>query len=222
MTGGGHWVAIAAAGAWQPRRVERSKTAPRLSSWRGGVPETDRRRTSCSGGAYTVRLIVLARRMSAKLARRLDPEDVVQSGLPQFLRGGLRPLRAPEKWRLVAAAGRDHCPQAATPDPAPHGPQAARSSGSGATEARAAFLTLQAGAVARDPAPRGGSGPGRRAGTPDAVAQAAGARMVEPETEGNRIEEIAAETDRSERWVRRVLDQVKVRLEKRQHEVSGA
>ncbi|HWE36834.1 MAG TPA: ECF-type sigma factor, partial [Isosphaeraceae bacterium] len=47
-------------------------------------------------------------------------------------------------------------------------------------------------------------------------------RMVELRLQGHLIDEIAAETGRSERLVRRVLDQVKRELSQRRHDGSAA
>ncbi len=46
-------------------------------------------------------------------------------------------------------------------------------------------------------------------------------KMVEMRLQGYNFEEIAAATSRSERWVRRVLDQFKDRLRRRYHQPPG-
>jgi DNA-directed RNA polymerase specialized sigma24 family protein len=46
-------------------------------------------------------------------------------------------------------------------------------------------------------------------------------RIVSLRLQGYGIEEIASQTDRSERWVRRVLDVVKLRLDRRSEDFPG-
>ena len=171
---------------------------------------------------YAERLCALARtRLSAPLARHVDPEDVVQSAYRSFFdgaRAGLYALRRDgDLWRLLAAitlnklrrqverhtagkraVGRD-CPAGIGGDPfGPEGEPPAR----GPTPAEAAALADTLELALR------GLGPLER-------------RMVELRLQGHGLDEIADEVQRSERTVRRLLEVVKERLRREYSEQPG-
>jgi RNA polymerase sigma-70 factor (ECF subfamily) len=181
--------------------VERS--ADLLARWQDG----DKGAADELFGRYTEQLVALARdRLSSRLAGRLDPEDVVQSAYRSFFAHAdeyvLR--RSGDLWRLLAAitlhklhhqVGRHTAAKRAV-----------------AREQRLADDARPFDPVARVPSPD------EAAALIDEVEHLLQAlsplhrRMVELRLQGYHIAEIAAETHRSERLVRKVLDGVKAEL----------
>jgi RNA polymerase sigma-70 factor, ECF subfamily len=169
---------------------------------------------------YTERLLALARsRLSAPLARHIDPEDVLQSAYRSFFvgtRDGRYVLeRSGDLWRLLAAITlhklhhqvERHTAQkraareiSFAPDESVYGLEAVQLAHE-PSPADAAALADELEQVLRDLEPR------QR-------------RMVELRLQGYSLDEIAAATQRCERTVRRILDQVKDQLEKRCQEYS--
>ncbi len=156
---------------------------------------------------YAGRLQALVRsRLSARLARHVDPEDVVQSVYQSFFvgaRDGRFVLsRGGDLWRLLVSITLNKLCRRAEQEAAPK-----RSAGLG--RRRRGGLE---GAPARDPTPA------EAAGLADTLEQAlrglspAQRRMVELRLQGYALEEIALDAHRSERTVRRLLDRVKDRL----------
>jgi RNA polymerase sigma-70 factor (ECF subfamily) len=163
---------------------------------------------------YAERLVALARsRLSAKLTPRLDPEDVVQSAYRSFFAGardGRYDLeRWGDLWRLLVTI---------TLNKLHH--QHKRNT----ADRRSVDRELNSDAVERT----GGIPPGLLTREPSPVEAIALAeeleqlmrrleplhrRMLELALQGYGVEEIAADTQRSERTVRRVLERVKQELE---------
>jgi RNA polymerase sigma-70 factor (ECF subfamily) len=170
---------------------------------------------------YVERLLALARsRLSERLARHVDPEDVVQSAFCSFFTGAragrfaLR--RSGDLWRLLVgitlhklqhqverhtagkrAAGREH-------------PLAREGS----------VLEAQGEVLAREPTPAEAAA---LADTLEHVLRGLEPlqrRMVELRLQGCSLDEIAADVRRSERTVRRVLERVKGRLRQEGQEPS--
>jgi RNA polymerase sigma-70 factor (ECF subfamily) len=183
-------------------------SADLVARWREG----DEQAAQVLFQRYAERLLALARsRLSAKLARHLDPEDVVQSACRSFFigaRNGRYVLqRSGDLWRLLVAitlhklqhqierlsAGKRAVDRERHPESGPTG--------------------LAAQAVAREPTPA------EAAALADTLElllhglDAVPCLMVQMRLEGYTIDEIAAAVRRSERTVRRILDGVKQRLE---------
>ncbi len=189
-----------------------------LTRWRAGEP----RAADELFGRYTGRLVAMARRrLSARLARRVNPEDVVQSAYRCFCaavrddRVVLR--RSGDLWRLLATITLHKLHRQVERHTA-----ARRAVGREQAFGGESSLGALGGAAARSPDPAEvvavieelervleGLSPLHR-------------RMVELRLQGHRIEEIATACDRCERLVRRVIDRVKDRLNGRCEEAHGA
>jgi RNA polymerase sigma factor (sigma-70 family) len=162
------------------------------------------------------RLAALAgKRMSEKLSRRLDPEDVVLSAYRSLFAGidaeRFTVQRSGDLWALLVAitlnklrrqverhtAARRALAREATTDTAAEAGCEVAGREPSPVEAAALADEVEALVSDLDPLQR---------------------RMVELRLEGYALEDIAAVTERSERTVRRVLDQVKARLEARHAE----
>jgi DNA-directed RNA polymerase specialized sigma24 family protein len=164
-------------------------------------------------GRYAGRLVALARsRLPSALARHIDPEDVVQSACQSFFaraRAGHYVFRRRgDLWRLLAAITLHklrHEVERLT---------AAKRAGANEYHFAGESTLFRLGGrfFAREPSPP------QAAALADTLRQVLAALrplercMVELRLEGNRLEEIAAQTRRSERTVRRVLEGVKGRL----------
>jgi RNA polymerase sigma-70 factor (ECF subfamily) len=165
---------------------------------------------------FTERLLALARRqLSEKLARRVDAEDVVQSAYRSFFAGardGRYELRrSGDLWRLLSAITlhklhhqvEHHTAERRTVD---------RETGFGG---ESSLWGLQAEVFSRAPSPV------EAAALVDELEwllrdlKPLHRQMVEMRLQGYTLHEIAAATDRSERLVRRLLDQIKDRLKHR-------
>jgi RNA polymerase sigma-70 factor (ECF subfamily) len=180
-----------------------------MARWRDGDEEA----ASEIYRRYGPRLRALARsRLPAHLARRVDPDDIVQSACGSFfaaVRQGRYVLKVPgDLWRLLAAV---------TVHKLQH--HLERQAAGKRTTSRERHF--------------GGESSLHRLGNFEAVtttpSQAAAAadmldlairglgeidrRIVELRLQGHRVEEIAVEVRRSERTVRRVLEQLKDRLQ---------
>jgi RNA polymerase sigma-70 factor (ECF subfamily) len=164
---------------------------------------------------YARRLLALARqRLSAPLARQLDPEDVVQSAYRSFFAGARSGRyvvrRSGDLWKLLAAITlhklKRHIERQTTRKRAIH-----REVHFGG---ESSLLGLRPHQAAGQPSPS------QAVALADTLEQALRGleplqrRMVELRVQGCGLEEIAAEVRRSERTVRRVLEQVKDRLQR--------
>jgi hypothetical protein len=196
--------------------MEGEPSAELLARWRAG----DRQAEGELFGRYTARLIALARRrLSAKLARRLDPEDVVQSAYRSFCAAAraddfvLR--RSGDLWRLLAAI---------TLHKLQHQVRRHQANKRSVERERGLSGESSLGAVvaARGPTPDEAAGLAEELEHLMRGLKPLDRRMVELRLQGYRIEEIAAHSERSERWVRRVLGQVKARLDQREQEFLNA
>jgi RNA polymerase sigma-70 factor (ECF subfamily) len=171
---------------------------------------------------YTEQLLALARRqLSAKLARRLDPEDVVQSAYRSFFAGARADRyvlhQSGDLWRLLAAITLHKLHRQIE-----HHTAAKRSFEREQDRgADSSLFGLQADTLSRDPSPA------EVLAIVDELEYVMRAlkplhrQMVELRLQGYRIAEIAAATDRSERWVRRILDQIKSQLQQRYRVHAG-
>ena len=179
-----------------------------LERWRAG----DQAAADDLFGRYTARLIAMARRrLSARLTRRVNPEDIVQSAYRCFCAAArddkvvLR--RSGDLWRLLAAFTLHRLHHQVE-----HHTAARRTVGR--EQPFGGESTLEVLGATTTGAPS----------APEAVAMIedlewilrplspSHRRMVEMRLQGYRIEEIATAADRCERLVRRVLDQVKDHL----------
>jgi RNA polymerase sigma-70 factor (ECF subfamily) len=169
---------------------------------------------------YAGRLLALARRrLSAKLAPLVDPEDVVLSAFRSFftgVRGDRYALRrSGDLWRLLVAI---------TLHKLQH--QVERQTAGKRDVGRQRRLAPRGGAdSALGQVPAREATPAEAAALADTLEQVFRGleplqrRMVELRLQGCSLEEIAADVHRSERTVRRLLEQIKERLEQqfRQH-----
>ena len=182
--------------------------------------EGDQRAASAIFDRYVIRLVALVRkRLSAKLARRVDPEDVVQSAYRSFFAAAQQDRyvlqRAGDLWRLLAAialnklqkqverqtaARRDiHREQPPAPDDST--PPAEPAAPDPSAEEQAAVVE-QLELVMQRAAP-----PQRR--------------ILEMRLQGQTIEQIATAVQRSERTVRRLLEKTRIELQRLFSEDSG-
>lgn len=164
---------------------------------------------------YVGRLVVLASaRMSARLSRRVDPEDIVQSVYRSFFVGAREGRftceQAGDLWNLLAVITLNKIRQKAEY----HSAQK-RQMQQEQADPLGDSVALAAEALAREPSPD------EELAVLDELEHLTQGlsdeqkRMVELRLQGYLIEEIAAEVGRSERTVRRVMDQIKARLEQR-------
>jgi RNA polymerase sigma-70 factor (ECF subfamily) len=195
-----------------------NESAELVQRWRNG----DQQAATQLVERFTERLLALARsQLSDKLTRRLDPEDVVQSAYRSFFAGarGDRYVleRCGDLWRLLAAITLHKL----------HHQVARHTAHCRSVEREATFgqadglLGMTVELVAREPSPA------EAAALADELAEvlrplrASHRGMVEMRLQGYSLQEIAAATDRSERLVRLVLDQVKDSLRQRYPQLAG-
>ena len=183
-----------------------NQSADLLMRWRDG----DQGAASEIFQRYAQRLLALARsRLSARLARHIDPEDVVQSAYRSFFLGardGRYVLkRSGDLWRLLVAitvhklqhqverrsAGK-RAPAREVPRDDDRGP-----------------LGLHDETLAREPTPAEAAALADTLENLLAPLEPLQRRMVALRLDGYSLEEIAHEVSRSERTVRRVLEQFK-------------
>jgi RNA polymerase sigma factor (sigma-70 family) len=171
---------------------------------------------------YAERLLALARsRLSARLTRHVDPEDVVQSACRSFFvgaRNGRFVLqRSGDLWRLLVAITLhklQHQVERLTA-----GKRAVSRECSFGEEGR--LLGLQSQLVAREPTPAEAAALGDTLEQMFHGLQPLQRRMVELRLQGHSLNEIAAEVQRSERTVRRLLEEVKQWLHRECLDRSG-
>jgi RNA polymerase sigma-70 factor (ECF subfamily) len=188
------------------------ESAALLARWRDG----DEHAATELVQRFTQRLLALARgQLSAKLARRVDPEDVVQSAYRSFF-AGARDDRyvlghSGDMWHLLAAITIHKLHQQVAHHTA--GKRGIdREQGFGGEDS---LLGLRAEVVTREPSPA------EAAAMVDEVQflmrdlKPLYRQMVEMRLQGYALQEIAETTGRSERFIRRVLDQIKHQLKER-------
>lgn len=171
---------------------------------------------------YAERLLALARgQISARLAARVDAEDVVQSAYRSFFAGARSDRyvlqHSGDLWHLlVAITVHKLRHQVRRHSAAKRTPQREQTFG---TESSLSYL--QADAVAREPQPEEALAVVDELGLLLGDLKPLHRRMVELRLQGYGIEEIAAATERSQRLVYRVLEQLKGRLRERCQAVAG-
>lgn len=170
---------------------------------------------------YMRRLIGLANsRLSSKMARRVDPEDVVQSAYRSFFmharKGRYVIENSGDLWRLLVVITLNKLRQKVEFHSA--GKRGINLEQSIKRDGSMAHFVPQA--VDREPTPQ------EELGLMEEIEQLTEGmddlqrQIVELRLQGYRIEEIADEVARSERTVRRVMDKVKARLQERMEESS--
>lgn len=188
-----------------------SDTIALVNRWRDG----DEAAADLLFHRYLDRLLALARsRLSEKLAARFDPEDVVQSAYRSFFDkakgGGIALERSGDLWRLLAAITINKLRhQVERHSAAKRKIDKERGASKRLTQAELAET------LARDPT---ASEVVALADEMEFVMRDLAPhqrQMLELRLRGYTLEEIAAEVKRSERTVRRVMDQVKEDLELR-------
>jgi len=195
-----------------------NESAALLLRWRGG----DEQAAAELVQRFTARLLALARgQLSEKLARRVDPEDVVQSAYRSFFAGARDDRyivqRSGDMWQLLAAITMHKL----------HHQVARHTADKRAIDREESFgaedslLGLRADVVARDPSPA------ESAAMVDELEhlmrdlKSLHRQMVEMRLQGYALQEIADTTGRSERLVRRVLEQIKEQLRQRYRQAAG-
>lgn len=187
-----------------------NESAELLERFRAG----DERAAEQLFNRFAGRLIALAAsKLSEKLARRLDAEDVVQSAYRSFFRGardGRYVLqRSGELWSLLVSitlhklqhqaerhtAGKRGVDREETP------------------EAADSCRGLSAFALARDPSPLEAAALADEVESVLCRLEPRHRSILELRLQGHNLEEIAAQVKCSERTVRRVLEEVKGRME---------
>jgi RNA polymerase sigma factor (sigma-70 family) len=168
---------------------------------------------------YLHRLVALAHsRLSARLARRIDPEDIVQSAYRSFFlnaRDGRYALEhSGDLWRLLVVITLNKLRQKVEYH------TAAKRRFNQELSGRGGDLMLGVGVdvLQRDPSPQETLAVLEEIQQLTARLDPLQKQIVELRLQGYRIEEIADEVQRSERTVRRVMDKIKQRLEHRLHE----
>lgn len=162
---------------------------------------------------YVDRLIALARsQMSARLAQRIDAEDVVQSAYRCFFafakEGRYDVERGGDLWRLLVTVTLHKLQQHVERQRAQKR-AADREESFGSEDS---LLGLQAHVPARDPAPADAVALTDELEKALRVHTIEERRMVEMRLQGYQLEEIANEMQCSERTVRRVLERFKNQL----------
>ena len=168
---------------------------------------------------YVNRLIGLTRnRLSGKLARRVDPEDIVQSAYRSFfLRaqdGQFTLERSGDLWRLLTAITLNKLRMQAKY----HGAQK-RSMGDEESIASGSMYGVAPERVATEPTPDDAAALEEQLERIMGALKPLERQMLEMRLQSYTIDEIAAEVGRSERTVRRLLDRLKTYLEQ---ELSGS
>jgi RNA polymerase sigma-70 factor (ECF subfamily) len=186
-------------------------SADLLGRWRDG----DRAAAEELFDRYTDQLLRLARRqLPPALAARVDPEDVIQSVYRSFFADALTDRyvlqRSGDLWRLLTAITLHKVHSQIELHTA-----AKRTVKREQPAARDTVLGLPMETLARDPSPS------EAASLADELewllrdSSTAHRTMIEMRLQGHTFDDIAAATQRSERLVRRVLEQFKARLEER-------
>lgn len=199
--------------------MEDKQSGELMARWRGG----DQQAADALFERYAERLLALVRtRLAGALARRLDPEDVVQSAYRSFFvgarEGRYELAQSGDLWRLLVGITLHKLYRQVE-----HHQAGKRALGREDDLQRIGGLTaFEAGMLARDPSPV------EAAALTDELEQLMRGldvhqrRIFELRLQGHTLEEIAAETRHSLRTVRRRLDQIKQYLEQRYREHAGS
>lgn len=196
--------------------IQDERSGNLLARWRQG----DQQAAAELFRRYASRLVGLARsRMSAKLAPRVDPEEIVQSVYRTFFAdaqdGRYDLQRGGDLWRLLVAMTLHKLN-----DQVKHHNRHKRALDRHLS-ADAGLLGIEAHLLARAPSPLEALALADEIEQLMAPLEPAHQSMVELRLRGHTIEEIAAGTHFSERTVRYVLERVKQRLTKSRPELSG-
>jgi RNA polymerase sigma-70 factor (ECF subfamily) len=190
-----------------------------VASWRAG----DQQAAAELFRRYADRLIALARtRLSAKLALRVDPEDVVQSAYRSFFadtrddRYDLQ--RGGDLWQLLVTITL-HKLQHQVRRHLTDKRAMQREQNFGSEDS---LVGIPMKALANEPTPLDALALADLLEQVMHVLEPRERRMLELRLQGYNLEEIAAETQRSRRSVRRVLEEVKQQLERWSSEPSGS
>lgn len=162
---------------------------------------------------YVERLTLLARsRMSPKLAARIDPEDVVMSAYRSFFvgarRGQFSLRRSGDLWRLLVSitlhklyrGAKRHTAEMRSVDLERHIPQG---------------LDVTGTALSREPTPDEAVALADELEAVMSQLDSFAQRVLELRLQGERLAEIAADTGRSERSVRRSMETIRRQLAQR-------
>lgn len=165
---------------------------------------------------YIARLIGLARsRLSPKLARRIDPEDVVQSAYRSFFeraQGGHVELReSGDLWRLLAAITINKLRHQVDR----HTAAKRAVEGEDSICVSPSDMRVAPESLAREPSPEEVVSFSEELAALMSELDEVQRQMLELRLEGYTYEEIAGQTQRSERTVRRLFDRLKTHLESR-------
>ena len=164
---------------------------------------------------YVVRLMGLARnRLSAKLARRIDPEDVVQSAYRSFFRaageGGFEIQNNGDLWRLLVAITLNKLRMQARRHRADKRSMACEES----MIQRSGTFGLPPEDVAAEPLPEEAAAVAEQLERLMHDLDERQRQALQLRLQGYMIEEIAEEIGCSERTVRRWMDQIKDQLQR--------
>lgn len=181
-----------------------------LSRWRAG----DEQAANAIVERYLGRLIALARnRLSSKMRRRIDPEDIVQSAYRSFFRHADSERytleRGGDLWRLLAAITLHK----ALGQVVFH--QAQKRSIDGEGSITASGWTLRPEAIAREPTPDEALAMTEELENLMRNLKPKQRQILELKLQGATTEEIADEIGRTTRTVRRIMENVRSDLEKR-------
>jgi RNA polymerase sigma factor (sigma-70 family) len=167
-------------------------------------------------------LMVLVRgRISRKLKSRFDPEDVVQSAYRSFFgglgKGQFSIAGEADLWRLLAAITLHKLHRKVARELAKkRTPQKEQRLGDGGS-----LAGLPPDVAAKAPTPSEAAALIEELELVMSSLDSLQRRMLELRLQGHTVEEIASETNRSERTVRRLLDKLKTDLEQRLQESQG-
>lgn len=195
--------------------MDEEKTRHLLERWRAG----DARAAGTLFDRYAQRLIALARsRLPTRLAPRVDSEDVVQSAYRSFFaaarEGRYDVQQGGDLWQLLVTITLHKLyhqverwtTQKRAGDREQH------------FSSEDSLLGLQAHLAAQEPSPLEAVALIDRVEHLMRGLEPLQRRMLELRLQGHNLDEIAAETQCSERTVRRALDKVKDQLERWQHQ----
>ncbi|HUY87283.1 MAG TPA: sigma-70 family RNA polymerase sigma factor [Pirellulales bacterium] len=180
----------------------------------------DERAAAAIYDRYAEKLLAFARRrLSRKVAARIDPDDVVQSAYRSFFlraqEGEYRLGRNGDLWRLLASIALHKLLKQVRRHTA--GRRAV------ARETACDALSLGASELAcREPTPEQAASLADELAQVFSGLQAAQRTIFELRLQGYELREIAAQTGKSERTVRRCLAEIKRRLTERRTELDGS
>jgi len=171
---------------------------------------------------YLGRLMrLVGSRLSARLAQRFDPEDVVQSAYASFFRGlreeRLVILRSGDVWRLLVAITLNKLRRQVA-----HHQAAKRTVRVEAAGSLASRGLAEAGSAADTPTPDEVAGLVDEMERLLATLDPLQTQMLELRLQGYTCAEISAETGRCERTVRRLLERVRDELQMRWEQLATA